>query len=82
MYQHKKQKPPKSDTWERFKDAFRHPNTHTCDICLKRKETLEISTYQICKACEKKDNWGIELGTKKLIIRHPQADFSFKIESV
>jgi hypothetical protein len=75
-------KPPKSNTWDKVKNYFRHPKRNACDICSKRKAIFKISRYWLCPTCDRKDNWGIELKTKRLIIRPPQFDFNFKVKSV
>ena len=42
----------------------------TCDICLTRKErTFRVSQSWVCGDCDKSPHWGIDLKTKKLIIR-------------
>ena len=57
--------------WLKIKGKGMEPGIKdfTCDICFKRRESFQIGKYWVCRVCDKKDTWGIEVETKKLIKR-------------
>jgi len=54
--------------WREVRGLTKHKK-RICENCGKRQIGFLISGFWICKECSNKENWGIELSTKRFVKR-------------